>query len=123
MNTFGLTLEKVVLKSTNDSEVEINYSSPSRSNDEISVSQSECIDETLYLLEKFGVSDEFYHELSMLHPQLPRSYKVKGARKDISECIDLTPLPSPFSGAYRPLKEFISLLLSDKVSYGNFLNV
>ena len=118
MNTFGLTLEKVVLKSTNNSEVEINYSSPSsRSNHEISVSQSECIDETLYLLEKFGVSDEFYHELSMLHPQLPRSYKVKGARKDISECIDLTPLPPPFSGAYRPLKEFISLVLSDKVSY------
>ena len=56
-----------------------------------------------YLLEKFGVSDEFYHELSMLHPQFPRSYKVKGARKDISECIDLTPLPPPFSGAYRPL--------------------
>lgn len=115
VSTFGLTLEKVVLKSSSNNEIEINYHSPSSSRS-TSVSQSESIDETLYLLEKFGVSDEFYHEQAMLHPQFPRSYKVKNARRDISGVIDLTPLPPPFSGAYRPLKEFISLLLS-VVSY------
>lgn len=29
--------------------------------------------QTLYLLDRFGVSDEFYHELSMRFPALPRS--------------------------------------------------
>ena len=68
------------------------------------------------LFEKFGVSDECYHELAMLHPQLTHSYKVKGARRDISNKIDFR-LPSPFVGAYRPLKEFISLVLSVKVNF------
>ena len=123
MSTFGLKLEKVVLKSANECEVEINYSSSSSR--AVNTSESleqiqpnhECIHEPLYLLEKFGVSDECYHELAMLHPQLPRSYKVKGARRDISNKIDLLSLPSPFVGAYRPLKEFISLVLSDKVNF------
>jgi hypothetical protein len=78
-------------------------------------SADEHINETLFLLEKFGVSDLFYHELSMLYPQLPRSYKVKECRRNISHNIDLVRLPSPFFGAYRPLKEFICLLLSDQM--------
>ena len=29
----------------------------------------------LFLLDKFGIGDAFYHELSMAHPELPRSYR------------------------------------------------
>jgi hypothetical protein len=66
------------------------------------------------------VSDIFYHELSMLYPQLPRSYKMKACRKKISTQIDLIRLPSPFSGAYRPIRDCICLVLSDKVCYCSF---
>ena len=34
----------------------------------------------LYLLDRFGVSDKFYQELSMLFSELPRSNAVKKAR-------------------------------------------
>ena len=37
------------------------------------IPSSEALAQTLYLLERFGVSDEFYHELAMAHPSLPRS--------------------------------------------------
>jgi hypothetical protein len=30
----------------------------------------------LYLMDKFGISDQFYHELSMVNPFLPRSLGV-----------------------------------------------
>ena len=100
-----------------DNTVEINYSSPSSSAgcSGDSTSNSESISETLYLLEKFGVSDECYHELTMIHPQLPRSYKVKATRRDISSSVELLPLPSPYAGAYRSLKTCIELILSQKV--------
>ena len=45
--------------------------SPSTSNKQVPV------DEVLYLLDHYGVSDHFYHELSMAQPSLPRSYLVK----------------------------------------------
>ena len=77
--------------------------------------EPESVSETLYLLEKFGVSDECYHELTMLHPSLPQSYKVKAVRNDISQNVELLPLPSPFAGAYRPIKACIKLILADKV--------
>ena len=32
----------------------------------------QAIAQTLYLLEHFGVSDEFYHELTILYPSLSR---------------------------------------------------
>jgi len=33
----------------------------------------------LYLLDRFGVGDLFYHELAMLNPSFPRLHTVKGA--------------------------------------------
>ena len=111
VRTFGLTVEKVVLKSPQDHKVDINYADVPSTSTGICAEQTtepESVSETLYLLEKFGVSDECYHELTMLHPSLPRSYKVKAVRNDISHNVELLPLPSPFAGAYRPIKACIN---------------
>ena len=35
------------------------------------------LDKVLFLLDKFCVGNEFYHELSMLSEDLPRSYLIK----------------------------------------------
>ena len=61
------------------------------------------------------MSDEFYHELTHILPALPRSYKVKGLRKSIDDCVDIRRLPKPFFGAYRPLNELLEHLISDQV--------
>ena len=50
-------------------QVEINLS-------EVTNNSEEAIKQVQYLLMKHGVSTEFYHELSMIFPELPRSYKV-----------------------------------------------
>ena len=57
--------------------------------------------QTLYLLDRLGVSDEFYHELSMRFPALPRSYIIKSARQLLSETVELERLDPPYYGAYR----------------------
>ena len=40
--------------------------------------------QTLYLLERFGVSDEFYHELAMVHPSLPRLFNISAGLRNYS---------------------------------------
>ena len=61
-----------MLKSKDNSVAELNYSSPSSPTDTATdPEQDTSVDETLYFLEKFGVSDECYHELTMIHPNLP----------------------------------------------------
>ena len=51
----------------------------------------------------------------MLNPQLPRLYKVKNARTDITHEIELVPLPGR-NGAYGPIKNCLALVLSCKLS-------
>ena len=86
----------MVLHSTVTNErVEINFSPTAHtsssepatrgSNEE----ESTILKEVLFLLEEFGVSNEFYHKLSMILPTLPRSYKVKRLRKAIDDSVDI----------------------------------
>ena len=107
-----------MLRSTEKHEiVNLNYLCPPATGSESEEDEDDLPDtvkETLYLLERFGVSDECYHELAMLHPQLPRLYKIKNARRDITHEIELLPLPAK-NGAYRPLKNCLSLVLSRKL--------
>ena len=124
METFGLKLEKMVLRSTITNErLEINFSPRSRApceaapDDGSEVDEATLMKEVLFLLEQFGVSDEFYHELTQILPALPRSYKVKGLRKGIDDSVDIIRLPKPCFGAYRPLNQLLECLISDQVSY------
>ena len=41
------------------------------------------IEKVLFLMDKFGVSEEFYHELSMVFTSLPRSYLVKRGKHTV----------------------------------------
>ena len=74
------------------------------------------IDEILFLLDSFGVSDEFYHELSMCHPSLPRSYLINERRKCISSNIEIHRLPRPYFGWYQNLTACIEEVLVRMVS-------
>ena len=70
---------------------------------------------TLYLLDKFAVSDEFYHEFSMSYKDLPRSYKIKGLRGTMSRDVSVVRLGEGFHGAYRPFEHLLALCLSREV--------
>jgi hypothetical protein len=72
----------------------------------------------LYLLDKYGVSDKFYHEILMLTPSLSRSYKVKRLRKELSSVFETKPLHPPFDGSYRDIEEHMTKALSALINSG-----
>uniref|UniRef100_A0A1X7V787 Uncharacterized protein n=1 Tax=Amphimedon queenslandica TaxID=400682 RepID=A0A1X7V787_AMPQE len=104
--------ESIIVKTRNSNElISIEFASP-----EISHHKSHgLINEVLYLLDAFNISDEFYHELSMLHPSLPRLCAVKTRRSNISSNVPILRLPKPHSGCYRSLKEYLAEILMKKV--------
>ena len=63
---------------------------------------SNITSESIYqVLDHFAISDEFYHEMSMLFPFLPRSYTI---RSRMANSIAVQHLAQPYLGAYRPLR-------------------
>ena len=83
-------------------------SSSSPSTPPLTGQQDNATREILYLLDSYGVSDDFYHELSMLHTSLPRSYKVKSLRQSLSSGVDMKRLPN---GWYVSFVEYLQLSL------------
>ena len=70
----------------------------------------------LYLLDKFAVSDEVYHELTMLCSDLPASHGVKAARNKLNDQLVFNRLSSPYPGAYRCFETMLVNTISTAVS-------
>ena len=82
---------------------------------------SQPIAEILYLLDTYGVSDDFYHELSMINTLLPRSHEVKKLRKFISSGIEIQYLQHPYFGCYVSFPEYLSSTLTHLCQSGCIL--
>ena len=96
----------------------ISHSGDSSTNDSNHSSLNDDEDQllsVLYLLDRFAVSDQFYHEISMTNKSLPRSYLIKRARERINSEISIMRLPKPFFGCYRSLTESIQDALAAQV--------
>ena len=76
---------------------------------------SKEVHQVLYLLDRFAISDQFYHELAMINPSLPRSYQVKKARNLLTSNVKIKRLPKPHFGCYRPLRECLIATISAEV--------
>ena len=79
----------------------------------------ECILQVLYLV-KFAVSDELYHKLRMLCPDLPASNRIKRAHREINELLEYMRLPPPYPGAYRSFEATLVEKVSKAVSISPF---
>ncbi len=101
-------------KTTND-KIIIDYEEPGLPPPIASSSCSDDVQRVLYLLDRYGVSDHFYHELSMTVPSLLRSYKVKQTRGALSSEVELNKPPAPYHGCYRSLTDTITNVLSKEV--------
>ncbi len=71
------------------------------------VNPEDKIQPVLYILDRFAVSDEFYHEMSMLHRDLPRSYLIKKQRAVLNSTVNLKRLPLPFHGCFRSFRDYL----------------
>ena len=60
---------------------------------------------SLYVKDKFSLSDATYHEISQLTPDLPRLYKLKGLSKDMNTQFEITPSLSGTAGVQQSLRQ------------------
>lgn len=112
--TFGIDLLSISFQASEDP-ITFQYSSntaPLQSSAVSSPHSTVIPNEVLYLLDRFGVSDEFYHELSMLFPFLHRSYMVKEAWRVLVGQTNIQRLPKPYYGCYQPFKEYLTYVIS-----------
>ena len=108
---FGLELQSLKVKEAKTGKThEVNAETKTDEPGEHSSSQTGMsrVEQILYLLDKFCVSDEFYHELSMIENGLPRSYLIKQCKNNLNKLCHVTPTPGTFEGAQ---VSFESLLL------------
>ena len=118
-HSFGLEPEFVQFrKAATGSSLAVHLSDDPRSDTppQPTEDDKEHILQVLYLLDKFAVSDELYHELRMLCPHLPALNRVKQARKEINELLEYTRLSPPYPGAYRSFKATLVEKISKAVS-------
>ena len=108
--SFGLCPEFIQLrKQHTGSPVKLTLNSPhnSTTSPQPSNSDYESVHHALYILDRFAVSDESYHELSMAST-LPPLYKIKKARLILNSSLDIRRLQGPsYPGAFRPIKRAI----------------
>ena len=66
---------------------------------------SDTLHKILYAKERFSISNEAYHELSMLDSALPRSWKLKAEIKEMNKKWKISPTPGSTVGVQQSLKE------------------
>ncbi len=102
--SFGLQLRSLEVGTTSGKVISVPFGAASSSFQEpCALDDKEKVLQILYLLDKFGVGDKFYHELAAIDSALPRSYKVKKARVELNAKCDVQKIDG-FDGAYRSLE-------------------
>ncbi|MCG8627032.1 MAG: hypothetical protein MJE68_34160, partial [Proteobacteria bacterium] len=66
---------------------------------------SDTLHKILYAKERFSISNEAYHELSMLDSALPRSWKLKAEVKEMNKKWKISPTPGSTVDVQQSLKE------------------
>ena len=110
LSTYGLVAESLKVHTTSGKTFYIPFSDDAASENEDTVDLR-----VLYILDRYGVSDAFYHELAMLFSELPRSRAVKKARTDLNHTMQLTRIPG-HEDAYRSFERSLCEQLSTMVS-------
>ncbi|KAL5499398.1 hypothetical protein EMCRGX_G011537 [Ephydatia muelleri] len=110
LSTYGLVAESLKVHTTSGKTFYIPFSDDAASENEDTVDLR-----VLYILDRYGVSDAFYHELAMLFSELPRSRAVKKARTDLNHTMQLTRIPG-HEGAYRSFERSLCEQLSTMIA-------
>ncbi|XP_048580720.1 uncharacterized protein LOC125561179 [Nematostella vectensis] len=124
--TFGLDIASIAFKDQSDDGkiYTLNYDEQEKNSDEtqrLTEEENHRLEQVLFLLDKFCVSDECYHELSFLTNDIPRSYLIKQKRDKLNSLCHIERVPGPDPGAQRSfsllLKEVISKYLDSHPSF------
>lgn len=117
--SFGLEISCLKFKdSENNEDYSFDYQkTPSTSSAENNPEQSEKdnsnIEQILFLLDKFYVSDEFYHELTVVYKDMPRSYLIKQMRSNLNSICHIESIPGSYPGAQCSFKSLVRQHVTD----------
>ena len=68
-------------------------------------SEDTLLKKTLYIKDKYNISNEAYHELAMINPEIPSSYRLLKTVKEINSESIITSTPGKAIGIQQSLKE------------------
>jgi len=74
------------------------------------------VKQTLYVKERYNVSDKAYHELSMIHPSLPCWSTINKVAKSINTYCDIYPTPGLILGVQQSLKNQLTTRLQKLIN-------
>ena len=100
--SFGLELTSIKLKDDEGLIHTMHYSSPTptpHGYKNLREEEKDKVEQVLFLLDKFCVGDEVYHELSMIVEGLPKSYLLKQKRSDLNKTYHIERTPGKYPGA------------------------
>ena len=97
--SFGLKLLQISFKDDKGGNYSVDYNTPLDGSSGLSEDDQCNLEKVLFLLDKFCVGDEFYHELSILSEDLPRSYLIKQKWSDLNKTYHIERTFGKFPGA------------------------
>ncbi|VDI54779.1 Hypothetical predicted protein [Mytilus galloprovincialis] len=109
--TYGLTPKNLVFETEHGEDINIRFGEQTESqseNDEIRLK------EILFLLDKFAISDQAYHEIAMKTNDLPKFYLIKNCRDKFNEGIQLERTPGNVPGAFLNFRSEVENAIKQK---------
>ena len=89
----------------------------------LSESEKEKVECLLFLLDKFGVSDIFVHEMAMTVDEMPRSYLIKECRAKLNSTCMVSPVPGSCPGAQVSFRQKLIERLTEMVGFNKFISI
>ena len=65
----------------------------------------------MYAKERFNISNEAYHELSIINKALPRSYLLKNKSRELNKSFNIKPIGRGIEGFQQSVKEVLEYVL------------
>ena len=96
--SFGLELSHITLLDKEGTNHTIDYDAPCTATG-MSRDDEDMLEKILFLLDKFCISNEAYHELSMITDDLPKSYLIKRSRLDMNNTYSMERTQGKYPGA------------------------
>lgn len=113
--TFGLEIEKISFKDDDNNIYNIDYNTDSQTGyNNLNEDDKSKLEKILFLLDKFCVGDEVYHELSLSsNGALPKSYLIKQLRSNLNKTYHIERIPGKYTGAKLDFTSTLSSHIKD----------
>ena len=120
--TFGLQLSSVTFKDGSGRSHEIDYENQDGRKtpyNDLSKEEKEKVQQVLFLMDSFCVSEAAYHELTMVDggENLPRSYLVKQCKTNLNSLCHITRTPGEEEGAQLDFMSELQNAIRKKASF------